>query len=123
MINVKNSFSSFSVTNIEKAREFYGKTLGLLVKDGIMGLLEIHLPNNSPIIIYPKKDHSPAVFTVLNFKVDDIENTVYRLTKAGVEMERYEGFEMDPRGISRGPGPAIAWFKDPFGNILSVLED
>ena len=123
MLKVKDAFSSFSVTNIEIAREFYQNTLGLNVKDGIMGLLEIHVGKGQPIIIYPKTDHVPASFTVLNLQVDDVDKTVDILNASNITMEHYDGFEMDEKGISRRRGPAIAWFKDPFGNILSLIQN
>lgn len=122
MLKVKDAFSSFSVTDIETAREFYQNTLGLKVKDGVMGLLEIHVGKGQPVIIYPKTDHVPASFTVLNLQVDDVDKSVDALNASNITMEHYEGFEMDERGISRRRGPAIAWFKDPFGNILSLIQ-
>lgn len=123
MLKVKDAFSSFSVTDIETAREFYQNILGLKVKDGIMGLLEIHVGKGQPVIIYPKADHVPASFTVLNLQVDDVDKSVDALNASNIAMEHYEGFEMDERGISRRRGPAIAWFKDPFGNILSLIQN
>lgn len=123
MLKVKDAFSSFSVTDIETAREFYQNILGLKVKDGIMGLLKIHVGKGQPIIIYPKADHVPASFTVLNLQVDDVDKSVDALNASNIAMEHYEGFEMDERGISRRRGPAIAWFKDPFGNILSLIQN
>jgi predicted enzyme related to lactoylglutathione lyase len=86
-------------------------------------MLTLHLAGGGTVIVYPKPNHEPATFTVLNFPVKDIESTVDSLAKAGIEFERYEGMDQDPRGISRGEGPRIAWFKDPAGNILSVIQD
>ena|ERR1041384_3730000 len=123
---IKNkSFSSFSVNDIEKAKEFYGKTLGLdISSDNKMGILELHITDHYNIMIYPKPDHIPAAFTILNFRVDDIDNGVAELTKKGITFEHYEfeDIKTDEKGIMRGNGPNIAWFKDPAGNILSVLD-
>lgn len=120
------TFSSFSVDDIETAREFYEK-LGVSVSDGGMGTLVLELDGN-PVFIYPKDDHEPATFTVLNFQVDDIDKAVDELTSLGVSFESYEGeMQTDEKGIARGKekghGPNIAWFKDPAGNFLSVIED
>ena len=125
MFNDATAFSSFAVPEIEAARAFYGDTLGLDVRDSReAGLLELHLGGGAPVLVYPKPDHAPANFTVLNFAVPDIDATVDQLIAAGVRMERYPDFEQNEKGIARGPqGPAIAWFKDPAGNIVSVLED
>jgi predicted enzyme related to lactoylglutathione lyase len=118
-----NAFSGFSVDDLQKAKEFYSKVLGLNVQDHPMGLLELHLQGNNPLVIYPKPNHTPATFTVLNFPVVDIEKAVDELTSRGVHFEQYEGdLKTDEKGISRGRRPFIAWFKDPAGNILSVLE-
>lgn len=122
---LKNSkpFSSFSVDDITKAKTFYQKTLGLSVKDNPMGLIELHIEGGQPTIIYPKSNHVPATFTVLNFPVTEIEATVDGLIKKGVVFEQYEALQTDAKGISRSPhGPTHAWFKDPAGNILSVME-
>src|SRR5207245_4675207 len=116
------AFSGFSSDDIAKAREFYGRTLGIKVTEA-NGILTLHLDGGGRVVIYPKPNHEPATFTVLNFPVDDIDQTVDRLTAAGVRFERYQGFQQDQRGIHRGEGPPIAWFKDPAGNILSVLEE
>jgi predicted enzyme related to lactoylglutathione lyase len=116
-------FSGFSVDDLSKAKEFYGQTLGLDVSEANR-LLELHLTGGSKILIYPKRNHTPATFTILNFPVDDIEEAVDRLTELGVRFERYEGdLTTDEKGIYRGGGPLIAWFKDPAGNILSVIEE
>ena len=118
-----NSFSSFSVNDLHKAKEFYGDTLGLELKKMPEGL-ELHLGGNS-VFIYPKSNHTPASFTVLNFQVADIEKAVEQLKELGVNFEHYDlhDIKTDERGIARGPhGPIIAWFKDPAGNILSVFE-
>jgi len=117
------AFSGFSVNDTHKAKEFYGETLGLEVSD-THGLLNLHLAGGTKVLIYPKPNHTPATFTILNFPVANIEETVDQLTKRGVRFERYEGnLKTDNKGIFRGGGPLIAWFKDPAGNILSVLEE
>ena len=125
MLRHSKAFSGFSVNDLEKARYFYSEVLGLNVRKNDMGLLEVSLDENSRLIIYPKPDHQPATFTVLNFPVEDIEQTVDELTRRGVVFEQYaEPIKTNEKGISRGPrGPAIAWFRDPAGNILSVLEN
>lgn len=120
------AFSSFSVDDLDVARRFYGETLGLEVGDvpEMEGLLQVRLAGGGRILIYPKPDHAPATFTILNFPVDDIEGAVTELTSRGVAFEVYDEGPVatDERGISRGEGPRIAWFRDPAGNILSVLE-
>jgi catechol 2,3-dioxygenase-like lactoylglutathione lyase family enzyme len=117
------AFSGFAVPDLEQARAFYGDTLGIEVTEE-NGLLTLHLAGARNTLVYPKPDHAPANYTILNFAVDDIERAVDQLTERGVALERYEGFEQDERGISRAPdGPPIAWFTDPAGNILAVLED
>ena len=118
------SFSSFSVNDLQQAKEFYGQTLGLDIKETPEGL-ELHTDSNT-VFLYPKPNHTPASFTVLNFAVDDIEEAVADLNALGVTLEHYNlpDIKTDERGIARGPhGPTIAWFKDPAGNILSVLEE
>lgn len=118
------TFSSFSVDDLKKAKEFYGQTLGLEVKETPEGL-ELHTDDNT-VFLYPKPNHTPASFTVLNFSVDDIDAAVDELNGLGVKLEHYNlpDIKTDERGIARGPnGPTIAWFKDPAGNILSVLEE
>jgi catechol 2,3-dioxygenase-like lactoylglutathione lyase family enzyme len=124
MFNVSKAFSSFSVDDIQKARDFYGKTLGLEIAGGTEGTLVVPLSGSSRALIYPKSNHRPATFTVLNFPVDSVEEAVDELTGRGVRFEIYNeaNLKTDARGISRGNGPTIAWFKDPAGNILSVLE-
>ena len=123
MLRDSKAFSGFSVDDIQKAKEFYGRTLGLGVSQA-HGLLELQLAGGTKVLIYPKPNHAPATFTILNFPVDDIEEAVDKLTKSGVRFERYEGdLKTDKKGIFRGGGPLIAWFKDPAGNILSVLEE
>lgn len=122
MFKDAEAFSSFSVNDLKQAKEFYGQTLGLDVAETPEGL-ELHLPGNT-IFIYPKPNHEPASFTVLNFSVDSVEKAVDEIGKLGLRLEHYDlpDIKTDKRGIARGPGPKIAWFKDPAGNILSVLE-
>ena len=124
MLQRSKAFSGFSVNNIQKAKEFYGRTLGLEVSEA-NGLLKLQLAGGNSVLIYPKSNHSAATFTVLNFPVDNVEKTVDELTKRGVRFEIYDqpGIKTDKNGISRNQGPVIAWFKDPAGNILSVLEE
>lgn len=122
------TFSSFSVDNIDEAREFYGKTLGVDVSDNEQGGLELNFENSGSVFIYPKDDHKAATFTVLNFLVDDIDEAVDDLTDRGIKFESYKGeMETDEKGIFRGAdddnGPNIAWFKDPAGNFVSVIEN
>ena len=122
MLEINKAFSSFSVNDLQKAKEFYGRTLGLEVSESAEGL-ELHPGGNLDVFIYPKPNHTPASFTVLNFLVDDIESAVDELKKTGVRFEKYEGeIKTDEKDIHRNGGPSIAWFKDPAGNILSVLE-
>jgi len=113
--------SGLSSNDIPKTGEFYAKTLGLDVTEA-NGMLTLNLAGGKKVIIYPKPNHEPASFTVLNFPVTDIDQVVDSLTRSGVQFEHYEGMHQDDHGIMRGQGPAIAWFKDPAGNILSVLE-
>ena len=124
MFENTKAFSGFAVDDLPRAKEFYGETLGLRVSEEY-GLLTLHIAGDRPTLVYPKPDHTPATFTILNFPVDDIEAAVDTLTARGVSFERYEGTEMetDEKGIFRGEGPYIAWFKDPAGNILSVLQE
>ena len=122
MFRNTKTFSSFSVADLQKAQEFYGQKLGLEVSQTPEGL-DLRLAGGGRVFIYPKPNHEPASFTVLNFLVDDIDRTVDQLTAAGVGFERYEGdLKTDEKGIHRNEGPTIAWFKDPAGNILSVVE-
>jgi len=125
MFKKTKAFSGFSVDDLQKAKAFYGEVLGLEVTEIDMGLLELHIEGGNNILIYPKPNHVPATFTILNFPVKDVEKAVDELTQRGVEFEQYEGeIKTDEKGISRGEGgPNIAWFKDPAGNILSVLEE
>ena len=123
MFKDTNAFSGFSVDDMDAAREFYAETLGIRVSDEGAGL-GLELATGGSVFIYPKDDHEPAGFTVLNFPVDDIEAAIDALTERGVTFERYEGFDQDERGIAEPPhGPRIAWFKDPAGNVLSVRSD
>jgi catechol 2,3-dioxygenase-like lactoylglutathione lyase family enzyme len=122
MFKDTNAFSGFSVDDIPRAKQFYGETLGLNVTEE-NGMLALHIAGGGTVLVYPKDNHEPATFTILNFPVPDVEATVDRLTEAGVPFEHYEGeLATDEKGIMRGNGPTIAWFKDPAGNILSVLD-
>jgi catechol 2,3-dioxygenase-like lactoylglutathione lyase family enzyme len=116
------AFSGFSVDDIDRARQFYEGTLGLKVTEE-NGMLGLHLSGGRDILIYPKPDHTPATFTILNFPVEDIDRAVDDLTGNGIEMVRYEEMNQDEKGIMRNQGPPIAWFLDPAGNVLSVLEE
>lgn len=120
------AFSSFAVDDIAKARSFYGETLGVGITelDQASGVMSLNLAGGQDVLIYHKPDFVPATYTVLNFAVDDIDQAVDELVERGITMERYEGFAPDAKGIVRGPaGPPIAWFKDPAGNIIAVLEE
>jgi catechol 2,3-dioxygenase-like lactoylglutathione lyase family enzyme len=124
MFKDSQAFSSFAVKDLDAAKAFYGGKLGQDVRDGPMGIMELHLSAGATVMVYPKDDHEPAIYTILNFPVDDIDAAVDKLTAAGVTMEQYgrEDLPQDAKGIARDPnGPAIAWFKDPSGNILAVL--
>ena len=123
MLKDAQAFSSFSADDLQRAKEFYANVLGLDVGDSPMGL-ELRLAGGGRVFIYPKPNHAPATFTVLNFRVDDVEKTVGELAGRGVQFEHYDlpGLKTDDRGIARGNGPTIAWFKDPAGNILSVVQ-
>lgn len=126
MFKNTKAFSGFSVNDLQKARKFYGEVLGLDVADGPMGVLKLNIAGGTVLLVYPKPNHNPADFTILNFPVENIESAVDELTKRGVRFERYDNPDLktDEKGIHRGDvGPKIAWFKDPAGNILSVLED
>jgi catechol 2,3-dioxygenase-like lactoylglutathione lyase family enzyme len=124
MLRDSNAFSGFSVDDTQKAKEFYGRTLGLEVSESY-GLLKLHLAGGTKILIYPKPNHTPATFTILNFPVNNVDEAVDKLTKRGVRFEVYDepNLKTDEKGVFRGGGPTIAWFKDPAGNILSVLEE
>ena len=115
------AFSSFAVGDLPAARKFYGQTLGLRVSDE-GGPLWLHLDGSQVVLVYPKPDHTPATFTVLNFPVDDIDRAVDDLTARGVRIARFEGLETDDRGIHRGDGRSVAWFTDSSGNVLSVVQ-
>jgi catechol 2,3-dioxygenase-like lactoylglutathione lyase family enzyme len=121
MFNPTSAFSGFSVHDLAPARQFYADTLGLQVEKQGVGLT-VHLPGGSAVFVYPKPDHQPATFTILNFVVDDIDAAVRELMGRGVQFERYSGMPADELGIMRGNGPPIAWFKDPAGNALAVLQ-
>jgi catechol 2,3-dioxygenase-like lactoylglutathione lyase family enzyme len=122
MFKDTNAFSGFSVDDLDRAKQFYGGTLGLGISENPAGL-ELQLGNGTTVFVYPKPNHEPATFTILNFAVESVEQAVDDLTAAGVTFERYDGMPQDEKGISRASdGPVIAWFKDPAGNILSVLE-
>jgi len=123
MLENSKAFSGLAAPDIAKIKEFYSKTLGLKVTEE-HGLLTLHLVGGNNVLIYPKSNHVPATFTVLNFPVDDVDLAVDELSKRGVRFEKYNGPEIktDEKGIMRGSGPTIAWFKDPAGNILSVLK-
>lgn len=121
MLAESKAFSGFAVDDLDRAREFYGDTLGLRTSEE-HGLLTLHLAGDRPTLVYPKPDFTPATYTILNFPVDDIDRAVDALAARGVRFERYDGFDQDEKGIARGQGPPIAWFTDPAGNVLSVLE-
>lgn len=116
-----NPFSGFSVNNITAARDFYHNILGITVTEEEYGMLVMHLSYDQHVIMYPKEDHTPATFTVLNFPVENIEKAVASLKQKGVKFEQYEYTDKD--GIARNMGPLIAWFKDPAGNILSLIQE
>ena len=124
MLADSKAFSGFSVNDVSQARAFYEDTLGLRVSEA-NGMLTLHLAGDRDILAYPKDDHTPASFTILNFPVDDVEAAVDDLAKRGVTFERYPDMEadMDEKGVFRGGGPLIAWFTDPAGNVLSVIQD
>jgi catechol 2,3-dioxygenase-like lactoylglutathione lyase family enzyme len=125
MFEHSKAFSGFAVKDVAEARRFYEGTLGLRVTElsAENGLLSIHIEGSRDVLVYQKPDHTPATYTVLNFPTDDIEGDVDALAAKGVTFERYDGMKMDERGINRGGGPLIAWFTDPSGNILSVLQE
>lgn len=125
MFDNTKAFSSFAVNDIATAKNFYGNVLGLEVTENKMGILELHFANGAKTIIYPKPNYVPASFTILNFTVKDLESAMNDLISRAVKFEIYndEYFKTDDKGVFRGGGPLIAWFKDPAGNIISVLED
>jgi len=125
MLTDAKAFSGFAVDDLQKAKAFYEGTLGLktTVLDEENGLLTLHLAGGRDTLVYAKPDFVPATYTILNFEVDDVDRVVDELTSRGVEFERYDDFEQDEKGIARGPRPSIAWFTDPAGNILSVLQN
>ena len=122
MFGNTKAFSGFAVDDIEAAQKFYGETLGLNTSEQY-GLLTLHLAGDRDTLVYPKVGHVPATYTILNFPVEDIDAAVDELTSRGVQLERYEGMGQDAKGINRAGGPYIAWFKDPAGNILAVLQE
>ncbi len=125
MFENTKAFSGFAVDDLEAAKKFYGETLGLNVSEQY-GLLTLHLAGGRDTLVYPKPDHVPATYTILNFQVDDIDAAVDELVSRGVQPERYDGLapgSQDGKGINRAGGPYIAWFKDPAGNILAVLQE
>ena len=124
MLKESKAFSGFSANDIQKAKDFYGRTLGLQVSES-HGLLTLQLAGGNKVLIYPKVNHAPATFTVLNFPVENVDESVDELAKHGVRFEIYDESDIktDEKGIMRGNGPTIAWFKDPAGNVLSVIEE
>ena len=122
MFQTAKAFGSFAVDDLATAQRFYGETLGLSVSEG-GGALMLHLAGDHRILVYPKPDHSPASFTILNFPVDDIDQAVDELGARGVPIRLYQGFDTDARGIYRGKERSIAWFTDPAGNVLSVAQE
>jgi catechol 2,3-dioxygenase-like lactoylglutathione lyase family enzyme len=125
MFQDSTAFSSFAVDDLAAAKRFYGSTLGFPVQEHMDGaIVDVTLPGGDHhVMIYPKDDFEPATYTVLNFPVRDVDRAVEELTSKGVSMARFDGFDQDARGIARGDGPDIAWFRDPAGNILSVVAD
>jgi catechol 2,3-dioxygenase-like lactoylglutathione lyase family enzyme len=122
MFTNTKAFSGFSVNDVPEAKKFYSETLGLRVSEA-HGLLTLHIAGDRDVLVYPKPDHTPATFTILNFPVDDIDKAVDELIERGVRFQRYDGLDTDQKGIFRGGGPLIAWFTDPAGNVLSVLQE
>jgi predicted enzyme related to lactoylglutathione lyase len=116
--------NGFAVDDVGKAKEFYEGTLGLTttVLSEEFGVMALHLAGGRDTLVYAKEDFTPATYTILNFEVDDVDAAVDGLSSSGVSFERYDGFDQDEKGIARGPGPQIAWFKDPAGNIFAVME-
>jgi len=122
MLTDSQAFSGFSSNDIPATKAFYAETLGLEVTEQ-NDMLTLHLAGGGTVLVYPKDDHQPATYTCLNFRVADIDATVDELTSRGITFERYEGASQDERGVAREYGPPIAWFRDPAGNILSILEE
>jgi catechol 2,3-dioxygenase-like lactoylglutathione lyase family enzyme len=124
MFESTRAYSGFAVDDLEKARQFYGETLGLKtsILDAENGLMTLHLAGDRDTLVYLQPDSTPASYTILNFPVADVEGAVDELSARGVQFERYDGMEQDEKGIARGDGPTIAWFKDPAGNVLAVHE-
>jgi predicted enzyme related to lactoylglutathione lyase len=122
MFENTKAFSGFAVDDLDAAKKFYGETLGLNTSEQY-GLLTLHLAGGRDTLVYPKPDHVPANYTILNFEVDDIDAAVDELVRRGVQPEKYDGLGQDEKGINRAGGPYIAWFKDPAGNILAVLQE
>jgi predicted enzyme related to lactoylglutathione lyase len=122
MFTPNGAFSGFSVNDLDAAKKFYGETLGLAVRENAMGFLNLELASGATVLAYVKPDHEPASFTIMNFEVDDVESAVDDLNARGVVTKIYDGIPDDDKGIMRGNGPDIAWFKDPAGNVLSVLK-
>ncbi|MFC0028289.1 VOC family protein [Micromonospora chaiyaphumensis] len=125
MFEDTRAFSGFFVDDPDRAERFYTDVLGLRVSrdDAMGGMLTLHLAGDRPVLVYPKPDHRPATYTVLNFPVPDIDRAVDELVSRGVRFERYEGMPQDDKGVMRGNGPSIAWFTDPAGNVFSVLQE
>jgi len=122
MFTPNGAFSGFSINDLDAAKKFYGETLGLAVRENAMGFLNLELASGATVLAYVKPDHEPASFTIMNFEVDDVESAVDDLNARGVVTKIYDGIPDDDKGIMRGNGPDIAWFKDPAGNVLSVLK-
>ena len=122
MFENTRAFSGFAVDDLDAAKKFYGEVLGLKTSEQY-GLLTLHLAGGRDTLVYPKPDHAPATYTILNFAVDDIDAAVAELISRGVELVKYDGLGQDDKGINRVGGPYIAWFKDPAGNILAVLQE
>ena len=122
MFTPNGAFSGFSINDLDAAKKFYGETLGLAVRENAMGFLNLELASGATVLAYVKPDHEPASFTIMNFEVDDVESAVDDLNARGVVTKIYDNIPDDDKGIMRGNGPDIAWFKDPAGNVLSVLK-
>jgi catechol 2,3-dioxygenase-like lactoylglutathione lyase family enzyme len=123
MLAESKAFSGFAVDDLQKAKDFYGETLGLKTKVLDEDLLQLDLAGDRATLVYHKPDFVPATYTILNFPVEDVEKAVDELSARGVTFEQYDEIEQDEKGINTGPGPKIAWFKDPAGNILSVIDE